>query len=81
MTIADNLHVRVRVTPGAKRESFTKDEERNVFIASVKEPAERNEANDRVRELVARFFGVPLTAARLLSGHRSMQKMFSVSKE
>lgn len=81
MTIGNNLHVRVRVTPGAKRESFTKDAERNVFLASVKEPAERNEANVRVQKLVAAFFGVPLKSARLLSGHRSMQKMFSILKQ
>ncbi len=80
MMIGNNLHVRVRVTPGAKKETFTQDEERNVFLASVREPAERNEANERVRELVARFFGVPVGAARLLSGHRSMQKMFSISR-
>jgi uncharacterized protein YggU (UPF0235/DUF167 family) len=74
------VHVRVRVTPGSKKESFKPDEERNVFLASVREPAARNEANDRVRELVARFFGVPLKSARMLSGHRSLQKMFSIQR-
>lgn len=73
----ESLHVRVRVTPGAKKESFVR-EEGNIFLAAVREPAERNEANDRVQELVARFFKVPLKAARMLSGHRSIQKMFLI---
>lgn len=75
----ETLHVRVRVTPGAKKESFVKQEE-NIYLASVRAPAERNEANDRVRTLVARFFGVPLSAARMLSGHRSIQKMFLIQR-
>ena len=76
----ETLHVRVRVTPGAKKESFTQSEENNIFLAAVRAPAERNEANDRVRTLVARFFGVPLSAARMLSGHRSIQKMFLIKR-
>ena len=77
----ETLHVRVRVTPGAKKESFVQSEaESSIFLASVKAPAERNEANDRVRTLVARFFGVPLSAARMLSGHRSIQKMFVIHR-
>lgn len=73
------IHIRVRVTPGAKKESFVQQEE-TIFLASVKAPAERNEANERVQVLVARFFGVPVKAARMLSGHRSLQKMFLIER-
>lgn len=77
----ETFHVRVRVTPDAKKESFTATEEGGIFLAAVRQSAQRNEANDRVRQLVARFFGVPIKAARMLSGHRSIQKMFLVQKE
>lgn len=76
----ETIHVRVRVTPGAKKESFVQQED-TIFLASVKEPAERNEANDRVQQLVARFFNVPVKSARMLSGHRSLQKMFLIQRQ
>lgn len=75
----ETLHVRVRVTPGARKESFVQQED-TIFLASVREPAERNEANERVQHLVARFFKVPIKSARMLSGHRSLQKMFMIQR-
>ena len=52
------MYVKVKVTPGSKKELFTKISDDH-FEASVKEKAERNMANDRVRELVALHFGIP----------------------
>lgn len=71
-------YVRVRVSPGAKRESVIQTDTKTFTIA-VKEPAERNLANQRVRELVAEHFEVPVGKVKLISGHRSPTKVFDIS--
>lgn len=76
------MYIRVTVTPNAKKESFAPEKgKENRFLASVREKAERNMANERVRELVAAYFSIPAGKVRLISGHRSPRKMFSVDME
>ncbi len=72
-------YIRVRVSPGAKRESVIQTDEKNFTIA-VKEPAERNLANQRVREVIAEYFEVPVGKVRLITGHRSPTKVFDISE-
>lgn len=72
------MYVHVRVTPGAKRESFIETDNKH-FSVSVKEPAERNLANTRVRELIAEHFRVALGKVKIITGHRSAQKMLDVA--
>jgi len=69
--------VRVKVTPGARRESFT-ELRPGVFEASVREKAEGNAANTRVRALLAIHFKVSAKAVRIVSGHRAKSKLVSV---
>lgn len=69
-------YVKVLVTAGAKRESVL--EKGAALQVAVKEPAQGNHANTRVRELVAARYGVPLAAVRIVSGHHSRSKMLSV---
>ena len=71
--------VRVRVTAGAKKERFESAGER--CIIAVKEKAQRNEANERVRELVAAHFGVSVVAVRIISGHRSPHKTLAIKTD
>jgi uncharacterized protein len=71
------MHVTVRVIPKSRREKFEVNTSGD-FAASVKERAERNEANDRVQHLVARHFNVPLTNVKFLTGQRSRKKTFEV---
>lgn len=71
------MYIRVNATPGAKKEKVTKVSA-DRYDMSVKEPAERNMANGRIRELLARVLGVPEGVVRLVSGHRSPHKIFSV---
>jgi len=71
------MKVRVRVTPNAKREKFEKKGE-NEYTAAVKERPERSEANQRIQTLVARYFNVPLTSVRFLTGMRAKTKLFEV---
>lgn len=71
------MRVRVKVTPGARREKFEEVGD-GVFMVAVKEPAERNEANARVRGLLARHFHVPEGKVRMLTGARGETKTFNV---
>lgn len=71
------MYVHVRVVPGARRETVTKESDTEFYIA-VKEPKERNLANTRVREILAHKFGVQIGQVRMITGHRSPSKMFSI---
>lgn len=69
-------YCKIVVTAGAKRESVV--EKGNALQIAVKEPAQGNHANTRVREIIAARYGVPLAAVRIVSGHHSLSKMLSV---
>ncbi len=71
------MYIRVRVTAGAKKESFEKTSEGS-FLVSVKDPAEQNRANTRVLELVAIHLGIKAKQVRIISGHHSPGKILSV---
>ncbi len=73
------MYIRVEVKPGAKRESVMHLDDKTLSIA-VKEPAERNLANLRVRQLVAEEYGVPMAKVKMISGHRSPRKIFDISE-
>ncbi len=71
------MFIRVKVKPDARREKF-EETDVGVFAIAVKEPAERNEANARVRELLARHFRVSEGNVHMVSGVRGVNKTFNV---
>jgi len=73
------MYVRVRVLPGAKKERVVKISDTTLEVA-VREPAKQNLANKRVHVLIAREYGVEEGKVRLISGHRSPAKVFSVDE-
>ncbi len=60
-----------------RKENFRKISEDH-FEVSVKEKAERNEANARVLELVVRHFKVSISKVRIVNGHRHPSKLLVV---
>lgn len=70
--------VKVRVRPGARREKVEKTAQG--FSIAVREKAERNEANERVRAILAREYGVPVSAVRMKTGAHSPVKSFSITQ-
>ena len=74
------MYIKVHVVAGAKREVFLK-KAGDLYEIAVREPAERNMANRRVLELVARDLQVPVGRVRIVSGHHSPSKIFSVIDE
>jgi uncharacterized protein YggU (UPF0235/DUF167 family) len=75
------MYIRVHVTPGAKKETVTQTSTtggRPEYTITVREEAERNLANTRIRELIARTCEVPVRKVRIISGHRSPTKIISI---
>lgn len=72
------MYIKVRVIPKAKREQVKKID-KETFEITVKEPAERNLANNRIKELIAEFYGVETKSVRLITGHRSGSKILDVN--
>ncbi len=71
------MYVRVHVAPASRREQITEGKEGTLLI-SVREKAEGNQANKRVRELVALRLLLPLSKVRILSGHHSPTKLLII---
>lgn len=71
------MYIKARVTPGAKKETFSQ-ESKDHFVISVKEEAERNMANRRIIELLSRHYGIPAGKVRIVNGHHSGSKILSI---
>lgn len=71
------MYIRVKVIAGAKHESLEKLKE-GEYKVSVREPAERNLANERIIEIVAHECGVSIKKVRILHGHHSPSKLLSI---
>lgn len=71
------MYIKVRVTPNAKKESIMQLKDREYAI-SVREPAERNLANMRIREIMAEQYDVVVGKVHIISGHRSPSKIINI---
>jgi uncharacterized protein YggU (UPF0235/DUF167 family) len=71
------MYVKVHAIPGRRKELVTKVDE-VTFEIQVKEKAERNLANRRIQTILGELFQVPSTQVRLLTGHRTSSKMYSI---
>ena len=71
------MYIKVHVVAGAKKE-LLKRKTADSYDISVREPAERNMANKRVLELVARELKVAVEKSRIVSGHHSPSKILSI---
>ncbi len=69
-------YLKVIATPGARREKV--EEKARALHIAVKEPAEQNRANMRVREIVAARLGVPVAQVKIINGHHGHSKLLSV---
>lgn len=74
------MYIRVHAIPDARREKVILDAPQ-VYTISVKEPATQNQANRRIREIIANLYTVSPQNVRLVTGHRSSSKMFSVDEK
>jgi len=71
------MYVKVHAIADARKESVTKKSD-VVFNISVKEPAKNNRANKRIQELLADIFHIPVAQVRILTGHHSPSKVYTI---
>lgn len=69
--------IKVRVLANAKKEHF-RVLDPDTFQIEVRQKAERNEANHRVRELLARHFGISVGKVTIVTGHKGRNKIISI---
>lgn len=73
------MYIHVKVIADAKQE-FVERLKKDHLTVSVKKPATQNLANRRARELVAMHLSLPVGKVRLISGHHTPSKIFSVEE-
>ncbi|MBU6232366.1 DUF167 domain-containing protein [Patescibacteria group bacterium] len=69
------MYIKVRVKPGARAEEVIKESDDH-FVVSVREKAERNQANSRVLEILRAMF--PGKSVRIIHGHQGPSKLVAV---
>lgn len=74
-----NRIVSAKVFPGAKKEKVIVIEKDSLEIY-IREPAQRNLANMRTRECVAKYVGVPVQKVIMQTGHRTRKKSFIIKE-
>jgi uncharacterized protein YggU (UPF0235/DUF167 family) len=72
------MYIKVRVQAGAKREEVKK-KTKDSYNISVREKAERNQANKRMVEIVASLFDISVNNVRIINGHQSPSKLLSIN--
>ncbi len=72
------MYIKIKVEVGSKKEKIIKKGDIRYEI-KVKEPAERNLANTRIREIIASIYKINIKSTRIISGHQSQNKIISVN--
>lgn len=54
--------------------------QKDLFEISVRQKAKQNMANERVREIMARHYGIIKGKVRIISGHQHPSKLLSIDK-
>jgi uncharacterized protein YggU (UPF0235/DUF167 family) len=70
------MYIKVKVKTEAKKESFEKSKKDDEYLISVKEEARNGWANERVLEILKKE--LKTNNIRLISGHTSPSKIFSI---
>ena len=68
--------IQVKVFAGAKKEKVENDGDK--WTIYVREPAQNNLANMRIRELIATAFNIPRGSVRIRTGHKSPKKTLTI---
>jgi len=71
------MHIKVKVSTDQNKEKIEKISE-DRFECFVKEKPENNMANKRLIELLAQYFGITENKVRIVKGHHSPSKIFSI---
>lgn len=69
--------IRVKVFPDSKKDEIIKKKESS-FEVKVKEKAEQGRANEKVLQILSRYFCVEKNKFRLVKGGKTRSKIFEV---
>lgn len=72
------MFIKVKVQVSSRKEKIEKKSEDH-YIISVKEPAERNLANNRICEIISLLLKTPRKTVKIISGHQSSSKILSIN--
>lgn len=72
--------VHIKIYPEAKKDSVDAKSD-NAFIVKVREKAERNAANIKMRALLAEYFKVDLGKVKIITGHHAPSKIVEIKDE
>jgi len=72
------MYIKVKIRAGAKEETIKKIRH-DFYEISVKEKAERNNANKRILDIIRNIFSCK--NVRIVSGHHSPSKIINVENE
>lgn len=72
------MYVAVYVYPSCRKEVVRKVDE-HTYQIQVRQPAQGNRANDRVRIILADEYVMTHSDVRLVAGHRSRKKIFVIN--
>jgi uncharacterized protein YggU (UPF0235/DUF167 family) len=73
-------NISIRVYAGAKKEKIRKAEKNQSVMWNiyVREPALKNMANKRVREILGAHYKIPIGNITILTGHKSPKKRIKI---
>ncbi len=75
--MSKKIKISVKVKTKAKKELVEKVKE-NSFLVSVKELPLEGKANAAVVKALARYFKIPQAGVKIISGHKSKQKIVEI---
>lgn len=73
------MHISVRAKPRSRHNGVTKIADGSYVVETVA-VAREGRANEAIRELLAKYFGVPKSSVRIIRGARSRQKIFEIQR-
>jgi uncharacterized protein YggU (UPF0235/DUF167 family) len=69
--------IHIKIFPESKEDSVEAKSE-NSFIVKVREKAERNAANIKMRALLAAYFKIDLGKVKIITGHHAPSKIVEI---
>jgi len=73
------MKITVHAKPNSREEKIEKFGE-DSFVVSVKEPPVEGRANEAIIKVIARYFNVPASSVKIVSGRTSKLKIIDVQK-
>ncbi len=71
------MKITVKVKPNA-RENSVKEIEKDYFEVKVSIPPEKGKANDKVIELLSKFFKIPKSRINISKGQKNKEKIVEI---